>query len=163
MGDILFGKDGFVFSYRVAGILLHENKILLQKPANDTGFAVPGGHVTFGETNVWTLKREFKEEIGADITVGALKWVGELFFPWGDKPCHQICLYYDVSLADCTRIPLDGVFVGNELIEGREFKMEFHWKAVESLGGLEVYPANIAELMCRYHDGVQHFVYREGV
>ena len=23
-----------------------------------------------------------------------LKWVAEIFFPWGDKPCHQLCNYY---------------------------------------------------------------------
>ena len=43
---------------------------MLQKPTNDTGFAVPGGHVGLGETNAQTLEREFKEEIGAAITVG---------------------------------------------------------------------------------------------
>ena len=51
---------------------------------------IPGGHVELGDTNAQTLVRELKEEIGADITVGDLKWVAEIFFPWGDKPCHQI-------------------------------------------------------------------------
>lgn len=30
--DILFKTDDFVFSYRVGGILIHEGKILLQRP-----------------------------------------------------------------------------------------------------------------------------------
>ena len=105
--------------------------------------------------------REFKEEIGADITVGDLKWVAEIFFPWGDKPCHQICLYYDVAIKDDTQIPVDGIFMGDEQIEGRNFKMEFHWMPIEALGQIEVYPAKIADLMKRYNEGVQHFVYRE--
>jgi len=162
MSDILFHRDNYVFSYRVAGILLRENKILLQKPTNDTGFAIPGGHAELGKTNAQTLEREFKEEIGADITVGTLKWVAEIFFPWGDKPCHQICLYYDVKLKNETQIPLDGVFVGDERIEGRDFKIEFHWTPIEALNQIEVYPTNIADLMKRYDEGVQHFVYREG-
>ena len=161
MGDILFHLDDYVFSYRVAGILLRDNKILLQKPIGDTGYAIPGGHVEFGETNAQTLQREFKEEIGADITVGDLKWVAEIFFPWGDKPCHQICLYYDVKLKDIKQIPDDGVFIGDERIEGRDFKIEFHWQPIESLDQIEVYPTNIPDLMKRYHEGVQHFVYRE--
>jgi len=45
--------------------------ILLQKPTNDTGFSFPGGHVSFGETNEETLKREFKEEI--DVNIGLRK------------------------------------------------------------------------------------------
>lgn len=161
MKDILFHLNDHVFSYRVAGILLRNGKILLQKPIGDTGFAIPGGHVELGETNEQTLKRELKEEIGVDIEVGELKWVAEIFFPWGDKPCHQICLFYDISLTDETQIPLDGVFVGDEQIEGKNFKMEFYWQSVENLNQIEVYPTNIPELMKRYHEGVQHFVYKE--
>ena len=93
MSDIIFKTENYVFSYRVAGILIHNGKVLLQKPTNDTGYAFPGGHVEFGETNEETLIREFKEEIGADIKVKEIKWVAEMFFPWGNKPCHQICLY----------------------------------------------------------------------
>ena len=33
--DILFKTEEFVFSYRVGGLLTHNNKILLQKPKND--------------------------------------------------------------------------------------------------------------------------------
>ena len=98
MSDILFKTEGYVFSYRVAGICIKHGRVLLQKPANDDGFAFPGGHVAFGETNEETLIREFREEIGAEISVGELKWVGELFFRWGDVPCHQICLYYLVDI-----------------------------------------------------------------
>jgi len=162
MNDILFHRDNYVFSYRVAGILLRDNKILLQKPTNDTAYAIPGGHVELGETNAETLIREFKEEIGVDITVGDLKWVWENFFPWGDKPCHQICLYYDVKLINEKQIPLDGVFVGDERIEGRDFKIEFHWTPIKALNQIEVYPTNIADLIKRYDEGVLHFVYREG-
>lgn len=60
----MFHGDDYIFGYRVAGILLRDNKILLQKPTSDTGYALPGGHVEFGETSTQTLVREFKEEIG---------------------------------------------------------------------------------------------------
>ncbi|WP_052098183.1 NUDIX hydrolase [Paenibacillus stellifer] len=103
MADILFKTDEHVFSYRVAGILIRNGSVLLQKPVHDPGYVVPGGHVGFGETNEETLIREFREELAADITVNGLRWVGEIFFPWGGKPCHQICLYYEVDQdgSDC--------------------------------------------------------------
>lgn len=158
--DILFRTEDYVFSYRVAGICLKNGKVLLQKPTNDTGLAFPGGHVAFGETNADTLIREFKEEIGADISVGDLKWVGEIFFPWGEKPCHQICLYYIVEI-NSDNIPSDGMFMAKEHIEGRDFQLEFHWVPLDDLKQIEVYPENAAELMSKISDGVQHFVYRE--
>lgn len=39
MSDILFKGDDYVFSYRVAGICIHDGRVLLQKPTNDDGFA----------------------------------------------------------------------------------------------------------------------------
>ena len=60
--DILFKNDNFVFSYRVCGILIHNGKILLQRPKNDD-YAIIGGHVAVMET----LKREFEEELHAKI------------------------------------------------------------------------------------------------
>ena len=157
--DILFRTDEYVFSYRVAGICIRNGKVLLQKPTNDTAFAFPGGHVTFGETNAQTLVREFKEEIGADISVGDLKWVGEVFFPWGNKPCHQICLYYIVEIT--SEIPMEDVFIGKEQVEGRRFNLEFHWVPMTELKNIEVYPTNVVELMNQTDSGVKHFIYRE--
>lgn len=159
MSDILFKNPDWVFSYRVAGICVQDGKVLLQTTTGeDRSFAFPGGHAAFGETNAQTLIREFREEIGADISVGDLKWVAEIFFPWGGKPCHQICLYYLVELEG---VPTDGVFLGKEQLEGRSFALEFHWIPLERVGELEVYPTDAAELLGRLEDGVQHFVYRE--
>ena len=97
--DILFKNDDFVFSYRVGGILKHNGKILLQRPKNDD-YAIIGGHVAAMETSMETLKREFEEELHAKIEVDNLLAIGEIYFPWGKRPCHQICLYYNVHLID---------------------------------------------------------------
>jgi ADP-ribose pyrophosphatase YjhB (NUDIX family) len=90
--DILFKTEDFIFSYRVAWILIRDGKILLQKPKNDNGYSIPGGHVSFGELSSETLIREFKEEMNADIKIKRLVMVGENFWPWGNKPCQQISL-----------------------------------------------------------------------
>lgn len=161
MKDLLFKDESAVFSYRVAGICVQNGKVLLQTTTGeDRSFAFPGGHVAFGETNAQTLVREFKEEIGADISVGELKWVAEVFFPWGDRPCHQICLYYMVSIEN-EEIPREGAFLAQEHLEGRSFELEFHWIPLEKVEQLDVYPTNVRELLGKLEEGVQHFVYRE--
>ena len=152
--DILYKTENWVFSYRVAGICVRDGKVLLQKPVNDSAYALPGGHVAFGETNEETLVREFKEELGADIRVGELKWVAENFFPWGDKPCHQICLYYMVE----GQISADTHFMG---IEERNVPLEFCWIPIDGLKDLEVYPVEARELLTKLDQGVQHFVFKE--
>lgn len=163
MADILFKTDDWVFSYRVAGICVQDGKVLLQTTTGeDRSFAFPGGHVEFGETNEETLIREFREEIGADITVEGLKWVAEVFFPWGRKPCHQICLYYMVQIQN-PEIPRDGFFLAKEHMEGRSFDLEFHWVPLEDVHKLEVYPTQTPDLLLKLDEGIQHFVYKEDV
>jgi len=161
MSDIIFKTENYVFSYRVAGILIHNGKVLLQKPTNDTGYAFPGGHVEFGETNKETLIREFKEEIGADIKVKEIKWIAEIFFPLENKPCHQICLYYTIELTDETQMPLDGKLIAHEHFEERDFDIEFHWIPLAKVKDIALYPGNASELLEHIDEGVKHFVYRE--
>ena len=163
MPDLLFKTEDFVFSYRVAAICIQNGCVLLQKPTNDDGFAFPGGHVAFGETHEQTLTREFLEEIGAEVTVGPLKWVGEVFFPWGERPCHQICLYYQAEITD-SHTPRQGMFLADEQLEGRNFQLEFHWVPLEKIPEILLYPTNCAGLLAHPEEGiqqVQHFIYRE--
>ena len=159
--DLLFKSEEFVFSYRLAGILVRDGKVLLQRTLNDPGYAFPGGHATFPETNTETLVREFKEEISADILVKDLKWVGEIFFPWLGKPCQQICLYYRIELLDESQIPLEGSFIARESFDGRVFDLEFSWVSMDDLDAILLYPPVAKELLRRLDGGVEHFVYKE--
>ncbi|MCL2498652.1 MAG: NUDIX hydrolase [Symbiobacteriaceae bacterium] len=161
MKDILFRTENYIFSYRVAGIMLQDNAILLQRTSDDSGYAVPGGHAELGETNAETLVREYKEEIGVDITVGALKWVAEIHFAWQGTPCHQICLYYEVFPQDLAQIPLEGTFTGTEEDGVRRSDIIFSWIPLANLHQLKVYPENMAALMAKYETGVQHLVSKE--
>jgi ADP-ribose pyrophosphatase YjhB (NUDIX family) len=159
--DIIFKTEEYVFSYRVAGLLVHNGKVLLQRPQGDTAYAIPGGHVALGETNGETLVREFKEEINVDIKVDKLKWVGEIFFPWGDKPCHQICLFYNVLLIENTNIPLDGTFWGTEQLEDKSFKLEFSWINIKDIETIELYPIEAKKYLTEGLNQVEHFVYKQ--
>ena len=160
MKDILFKDETGVFSYRVAGICVHNGKVLLQTTTTDPAFAFPGGHVAFGETNAQTLIREFKEELGADISVGELKWVAEIFFPWGKKPCHQICLYYLVAPKDPGDLSGHNMAAQDEVGDTKA-KLRFHWVPLEAIPTSEIYPENAKALLFQLDQNVKHFIYRE--
>jgi len=157
----LFDVKDWKFSYRVAGILIRNNKVLLHKALNEEGFAFPGGHVSFGETNEQTLIREFKEELKVDIIVDGLKWVAEIFFPMQGKSCHQICLYYIVHLSDDRQFIPDEIFIGNEYFEGGSFDIEFCWIPVNEIINCKVYPPQAKKLLLNPDDRVKHFIYKE--
>lgn len=161
MTDILFKTDPFIFSCRVAGVLVREGKVLLQKMPGEPGYAFPGGHAALGEINADTLRREFMEEIQAEVSVGDLLWVGEIFFPWEGKPCHQICLFYQVTLSPETRIPLEGCFPALDHLAGREIPLEFHWVPLEALDRILLYPPQAKQALLRPGSGLRHFIYHE--
>ena len=158
MKDILFKTDDFVFSYRVGGILIHNGRILLQKPKNDD-YAIIGGHISSMETTRETLQREFEEELHAGIVVDNLLAVGEIFFPWGKKPCHQICFYYKVHLCDMDSIPTEGIFHGYDELDNERIDLDFCWVPLSELEkGLKVYPLEMIPIILRDSKEIVHFV-----
>ena len=161
MSDILFKTNEYIFSYRVGGILIHNGKVLLQRALGDEGYAIIGGHVAFGETTSETLVREFKEEIHADIKVERLLMVGENFFPWGNRPCHQINLYYLVSLIDESQIPLNDIFKAIDDLGNERINLDMCWVDLEDVMNITVYPTQIKEHIINLPDDIVHFVHKE--
>jgi len=159
-GDILYKAEDFVFSYRVGGILIQDGKILLQKPLNDD-YSIIGGHVAAMETTTETLKREFEEELHADVEVGKLMAVGEIFFPWGSRPCHQISLYYRVELTDPTAIPLSGGFFGYDDLDNQRINLKYCWIPLEELANIRVYPQELVPHILSGIGEALHFVSRQ--
>ena len=160
MKDILFRQDDFVFSYRVGGILIRDGKILLQRPKDDD-YSIIGGHVSAMETTSETLVREFKEELHADVRVGELMAVGEIFFPWGNRPCHQIAFYYNVELSDSAQIPAEGVFRGYDEMDNERIDLDFCWVPLEKLDGITVYPVELIPHIQSGSKEIFHFVSRQ--
>jgi len=161
VSDISYSTDKHGFSYRAAGILLHDGRVLLQM--HDGEYAFPGSGVAFGETTAETLIREFAEEIGEDtIEVAELKWVWENFYVWNNTPYHQICIYHLLKLKDSAHIPLSGKFIHKEYSENDANPVWFYWVPLDELNNISVHPKNAAELLRRIDEGVLHFAYREG-
>lgn len=60
---ITFERDHNKFNFRVAGIAIHNNRILLHTTEKDDFWNLPGGRVEFNESTDQTIIREIKEEL----------------------------------------------------------------------------------------------------
>lgn len=160
--EILYDTGSHIFSFRVAGILIWDDNVLLQHNRRDTGFVFPGGRVRFEESSVEALQRLLREKLNTDVTVEGLQWVAEMFFPVEGKPCHQISHFYRVALPEGGPLPRTGSFRSGDLGAVYPQENEFLWQPLSRLDAIEIYPKQAKDRLWRYSDAIRHFVSREG-
>jgi ADP-ribose pyrophosphatase YjhB (NUDIX family) len=86
-----------MFNLRVYGLLINENKQVLVSDEFIRGnyyTKFPGGGLEFGEGTRECLKREFKEELDLDITVGEHLYTTDFFQMSAFNPTQQIISIY---------------------------------------------------------------------
>ncbi|GGH27670.1 NUDIX hydrolase [Paenibacillus segetis] len=157
---ITFERNNNKFNFRVAGILIHNGKLLLHTTKTDDFWNLPGGRVEFNESTEQALIRELQEELGVTIQLERLVYVNEDFFEYDCKKYHEIGFYYLMSLpANHDILQKKEEFYGLE-DNGR---LIFKWFEVEELLDLEVYPeilkTDIKEIITG--SGIKHSVIRQ--
>ena len=72
--------DNYNFKFRVSGLIIKNNKLLLVD-MDDSGFlCLPGGYVELGETTEIAVKRELLEEVGKKFDISKYLGVVENYF-----------------------------------------------------------------------------------
>jgi 8-oxo-dGTP pyrophosphatase MutT (NUDIX family) len=138
---IFFKVDNGKFNFRVAGLILHNERILIHRLKGDDFFVLPGGRVEFMENTEQTLIREMQEELGICVEIDRLLWIGEQFFEMYDEQYHEISYYYLLSV-DIAELKSDADFF--EVVEdGRVY--EFKWVKIADLKDEIFYPIFVKE------------------
>ena len=154
--DWLFQSESNICSFRTVGVLLRDNKILVQRDMDGTEYALPGGHVKIGQTSEESLIREYKEETGADIVFNRLIWTEETFWSWNGKEAHSIAFYYLISLTNDSDIP-DDYFESHK----DNCNVVLKWVTFHEMKELTIYPAFLKDKIDNISEHIEHFVCRE--
>jgi ADP-ribose pyrophosphatase YjhB (NUDIX family) len=99
---------------------------------------LPGGHVEFGESSADALRREFIEECGTSVRVGALQSVVEQRFVQRGRSRHELSLVFHVEL------DVNHAEDQPPALSSREPKIAFEWVAAGTLSTQRFFPACIA-------------------
>lgn len=134
---LTFERQNNKFNFRVAGIAIHNNKILLHTTPDHDYWVLPGGRVEFNESTSDGIVREIQEELGVFVHVDRLSYVHELIFTEDAKNFHELGFYYLISLPENNEITdkeseFNGIEDGGRLI--------FRWFSFDELNQIEVYP-----------------------
>ena len=86
----------------VLGVVKRGNKILVSegydKVKDEVFYRSIGGGIEFLEESKEALKREFKEELNIDISVGKFLGIAENIFTYNGKSAHELILFYNVEI-----------------------------------------------------------------
>jgi ADP-ribose pyrophosphatase YjhB (NUDIX family) len=125
------------FNYRVVGVAIHDDHVLLHRAEDDDFWALPGGRCELMEAAPAALAREMQEETGTAVHVERLLWVVESFFRYRGNDFHELGLYFLLTLpAGSPLLALDRPFIGYE----PTCRLIFEWHRLASLDAVRLYP-----------------------
>ena len=156
MADILFKADDYIFDIRTVGVLVKDDKILVQRDGDGNEYALPGGHIKLGETTADGLVREYKEETGADIRSLRLLWTEECFWEWNGRKAHNLAYYYLIELCEGSDIPDVGEFVSHK----DNCNVVIGWMTIEKMEDVIIYPEFLKKKVFELDSPPEHFVSR---
>jgi ADP-ribose pyrophosphatase YjhB (NUDIX family) len=159
---IRYDQGDSCFNYRIVGVAVHDDSILLHQGEGEAFWILPGGRAELGEPAEQTLRREMKEEIGVEVEVVRLLWFVENFFKYADKNYHEITLYFLMQLpSDCKYLTEPGPYSGSEE-DGT--KLIFRWfpRQPDVLSKLPLLPSFLRTALEKLPESVQHVVHYDG-
>jgi ADP-ribose pyrophosphatase YjhB (NUDIX family) len=145
------------FNYRIAGILIHDGKVLLHREKDQNVWALPGGRGEMMEEAQETIVREMKEEIGLEVNVERLVWIGETFGTYKGVRFHELGLYFLLRCTSKSKLLNTPRFCG---IEGDAVDLVFEWFPIDQLPHT-FYPAFAREGMKQLPMTIEHCIEKE--
>ena len=155
--DVTFQTDVGRFNYRVAGVLIHENRLLVMTDERSPYYYLPGGRVSMNEESTMAIKREIKEELDVEVEATQLLWIVENFFveQQSQEQFHEIGMYYLLQLTEEDILKRSQEFIMNE---GGYKKLSFLWLPLEKIKHLNIYPLFLKERIMNLPQVPEHLV-----
>lgn len=141
--DITVEVGEHMLNIRTAGIIIHNNKVLLHRNKNSNHYALIGGRVEIGEDSAEALKREILEEIGKEIEITGYVTTIENFFEMKGKPYHEIEF---VHLAEFINETDKQLVETIKNIEGKDH-LQYEWVDIQEIDNYPVQPQVIKPVL----------------
>jgi len=157
-------EAGREFLVRSCGVLIHDDGVLAQEGDDGRGgrsYALPGGHLEFGETLAMCMSREFYEESGLNVEAEKLLYVHENFYTLRDVTTHELGFYFLVDLnSDFPTPDSDGY------VPSRESHIRMRLLPLSDLPTFALMPSFLRERLpadarARFADPTRHLVSRD--
>lgn len=152
--DIKISNENAKFKVRVAGMIIHNNKLLVCQIMNNQFYCLPGGHCHLYETSPNAMLRETKEETGLDVKIEELTaFIENLFSSKKGEKFHELCYIYRLTPKN---LPEDKAkdWEVDELDEGEYVNLKFKWVDIDKLNDFDIRPVAIKQIINK--KGINH-------
>ena len=154
---ITFNAHKTRFTYRVAGIILHNGRVLCQHAPDEMFWFVPGGRAELGESSEESIRREIREELGVEPHIERLLFINENFFTFQGESHHELGLYFLLSLpSDAPVYQAENTFTLEE--ETEHILLTYHWLPIGKLETLPVYPVFLRKALQTLPEETKHII-----
>ena len=159
---ITFKSNGSRFTYRVGGIIIHNEHVLCQAVPDEGFFFLPGGRAELGESASVSIVREMQEELGVLMDIERLLYVVENFYTEPGYSSHELGLYFLMTA------PFDSYLNQSlepfERVDEAGYHLRFEWLPLAEIETLPLYPLifqkalqNIPEITMHLEDHNSRF------
>ena len=141
--DLSLKFENHKLNIRAAGVIIHNNKILLHKNKNEEYYALLGGRIKLGENSSQTIKREIKEELGKEVEI--LNYIAtiENFFEIDKVKYHEIMFVHHIEFVD-KEDKLIEYTLNN--IGGNE-ELNYEWISISKIDEYTILPKQIKDVL----------------
>lgn len=157
--SIKIKTEDYNFKFRVSGLIIKNNKLLLVDMDHSGFLCLPGGYVELGETTEVAIKRELLEEIGKKFETSKYLGVVENYFiNKHSKKIHEISFYYLMT-------PIEDMDTNNFTIlesdKGHKIKLDFKWIDLKKIGNYDIRPSFLKTILESENIEFKHLIFNE--
>lgn len=155
--DITVDVGEYKLNVRTAGIIMHNNKILVHSNLENKHYALLGGRIESGEDSEEAVKREILEETGKEIeTIGYIGTI-ENFFKRGEEKYHEILFIHKAEFKNEEDKKIEYTLKN---VEGKDY-LQYEWIDINDIEKYPIRPQVIKEVLKQKEFPI-HKIHRDG-
>jgi len=134
--DLTLDVQDYKLNIRAAGIMIHNQKVLVHRNVNNDHYALIGGRVEIGEDSATTVKREIFEEIGKAIEITGYIATIENFFEMKGSKYHEIMFVHKIEFLNPEDKKIEYTLKNRE---GKEY-LQYEWIDINKIDDYPIVP-----------------------
>lgn len=136
--------DEYKLNIRAAGMIIHNNKILLHRNKQDEHYCIVGGRIAIGEDSKTTVEREMEEEIGKKVEVkDFLATIENFFIDSEGIKFHEFMFIYKAEFVDEEDKKIEYTLKN---LEGQDY-LQYEWIDIDKIDEINLQPKILKEII----------------